>query len=70
MLAGGKAGVEVCPYRQTAVLLGGMASGEGGAPKLLVAFNQAVQRPAVAGFFLLPSRHWAGDKVSAGYQFP
>ncbi len=42
MLAGRKAGVTSGSYRQTAVLLGGVASWEGGAAKFLVARNQEI----------------------------
>lgn len=52
MLAGRKAGVMPCSYCETAVLLGGMAPLKGRAANILVAFNQAIQKPAVAGFLV------------------
>ena len=50
MLARGQAGFTSCPHCKTAILLGRVASWKGRAPKLLVALNQAIQKPAVAGF--------------------
>lgn len=50
MLARGEASFSSCPHCKTAILLGRVASWKGRASKLLVAFNQAIQKPAVAGF--------------------
>lgn len=54
MLARRKAGVASGPHRTAAVLLGDLETWEGRASKFLVALNPPIQRPAVAGFFLLP----------------
>lgn len=50
MLARRKAGFSIRPYRQATILLGGLAPRQSGAPKLLVACNPPVQKPAIAGF--------------------
>jgi hypothetical protein len=72
MLAGRKAGLAICPYRKTAVLLGRLAPWKGRASNLLVAGHQAVPIDSIAlpkgGAFFFDFRY-VGDLILTNHIF-